>query len=106
MNLDQFLEISILFEFYKDLLSTKQRHYLTRHFEEDFSLSEIAEENGITRQAVYDNVRRGINLLYEYEDKLRLYKKSREKKELYDKLINLRENFDRQLLDKIIDESF
>ena len=55
MELDEFLEVSTLLDYYKNLLSDKQREYLINHFEDDLSLSEIAKNNDVSRQAVYDN---------------------------------------------------
>ena len=44
MELDEFLEVSTLLDYYKNLLSDKQREYLINHFEDDLSLSEIAKK--------------------------------------------------------------
>ncbi|MDR3258132.1 MAG: hypothetical protein LBT51_00770 [Fusobacteriaceae bacterium] len=103
MELEKFLEISNLLEYYKNLLSDKQKEYLIDHFEEDFSLSEIAKNNGVSRQAVHDNIKRGVAILYEYENKLGFYKKERE---IYDELIKLKKDFKIEKLDKIIDKMF
>ena len=97
MELSEFLEVSTLLDYYKNLLSDKQREYLVNHFEEDLSLSEIAKNNNVSRQAVYDNIKRGIKLLKEYEEKLR---------ELYGKLKDLRDNFKVEKLDDILDSYF
>ena len=75
---------------------------LREHFEEDYSLSEIAKRHNISRQAVYDNIRRGIKILKEYEDKIGFYKREKEIKE---QLIELRENYRIDKLDELI-ESF
>lgn len=103
MELSEFLEVSTLLDYYKNLLSDKQREYLVNHFEEDLSLSEIAKNNNVSRQAVYDNIKRGIKLLKEYEEKLGFYKKDRE---LYGKLKDLRDNFKVEKLDEILDSYF
>ena len=71
MILDKFVEIANLFEIYSSLLSEKQKEYLEDHFENDLSLSEIAKNNNVSRQAIYDNIKRGIALLYDYEYKLK-----------------------------------
>ena len=73
MILDEFVEIANLLEIYSSLLSEKQREYLEDHFENDLSLSEIAKNNDVSRQAIYDNIKRGVALLYDYEDKLKFY---------------------------------
>lgn len=103
MELSEFLEVSTFLDYYKNLLSDKQREYLVNHFEEDLSLSEIAKNNNVSRQAVYDNIKRGIKLLKEYEEKLGFYEKDRE---LYGKLKDLRDNFKVEKLDDILDSYF
>ena len=66
MILDEFIEIANLLEIYSPLLSEKQREYLEDHFENDLSISEIAKNNNVSRQAIFDNIKRGVALLYEY----------------------------------------
>lgn len=66
------IEIGWLFDFYGPLLTERQRSLLTLYCEEDFSLSEIAAREGISRQGVYDAVRRGTRQLEEYERQLGL----------------------------------
>lgn len=100
MILDKFVEIANLFEIYSSLLSEKQKEYLEDHFENDLSLSEIAKNNNVSRQAVYDNIKRGIALLYDYEDKLKFYQI---KKNIREELMNLKENYTKEKLEKIIE---
>lgn len=81
--LEKFLHMSTLFDFYGPLLTDKQNRCLKMHLFEDFSLSEISAELGISRQAVYDMLRRSEQLMQQYEDKLGLAARSiSEKKEL------------------------
>ena len=100
MILDKFVEIANLFEIYSSLLSEKQKEYLEDHFENDLSLSEIAKNNNVSRQAIYDNIKRGIALLYDYEDKLKFYQI---KKNIREELVNLKENYTKEKLEKIIE---
>ena len=100
MILDKFVEIANLFEIYSSLLSEKQKEYLEDHFENDLSLSEIAKNNNVSRQAIYDNIKRGIALLYDYEDKLKVYQI---KKNIREELMNLKENYTKEKLEKIIE---
>lgn len=95
------IEIGILLDYYKPLLTEKQKKYLIDYFEEDLSLTEIAEMNEVSRQAVYDNIKRGCKILRGYEDKLNFYKKDRK---LYNELVNLKKNFTKANLDKIIEK--
>ena len=69
------VEISILLDIYSNLLTEKQYEFLNDYYNNDLSLSEIAENEGITRQAVRDNLKKGENKLFEYEEKLGLMKK-------------------------------
>ena len=78
MKIEEFEEISILLGYYKELLSKRQKEYMEKHFEEDYSLTEIAEKNGVSRQAVFENIKRGIKSLREYELKLKVYNRDRE----------------------------
>ena len=69
------VEISILLDLYKNLLTDKQIDFLNDYYNNDYSLSEIAENDSITRQAVRDIIKKGENKLFEYEEKLGLMKK-------------------------------
>ncbi len=95
------IEIGILLDYYKPLLTEKQKKYLINYFEEDLSLTEIAEMNEVSRQAVYDNIKRGSKILRSYEDKLNFYKKDRK---LYKELLELKKDFKKENLDKIIEK--
>ena len=68
--LEKFLHMSTLFDIYGALLTDKQKRCLQMHLFEDFSLSEISTELGISRQAVYDMLRRSEQIMQQYEDKL------------------------------------
>lgn len=103
MELDEFLEVSTLLDYYKNLLSDKQREYLINHFEDDLSLSEIAKNNDVSRQAVYDNIKRGIKLLKDYEEKLGFHEKE---KQVYQELLELKKDFKTEKLDDIIEKLF
>ena len=65
--MEQFLYLSALFDLYGALLTEKQQECLRMHLFEDFSLSEIGEELGISRQAVYDNIHRSEKAMASYE---------------------------------------
>ena len=75
------VEISILCQIYGKLLTEKQFMFLDDYYNNDLSLSEIAENLGITRQAVRDNIKKGENKLFEYEEKLGIMKKTMEQEE-------------------------
>jgi len=67
------LDISVLLDFYGDMLTEKQREVAEFYYNEDLSLAEIAEHSGITRQGVRDSIKRAEFQLLEYEEKLGLY---------------------------------
>lgn len=66
------LSISVLLDFYGDMLTEKQREVVDYYYNEDLSLAEIAEHCGITRQGVRDSIKRAESQLYECEEKLGL----------------------------------
>lgn len=76
------MRMNYLFDFYQSLLTDKQRNYLERYYLLDESLSEIAETFNVSRQAVYDNIRRTDELLEDYETRLGLYEKFEERQQL------------------------
>ena len=68
-------EISVLIDNYGVLLTEKQRLIMEYYFNDDLSLAEIAENEGITRQGVLDIIKRCKQTLFEYEEKLQLVSK-------------------------------
>lgn len=70
--MDDRIEIGWLFDFYGPLLTERQRKLISLYCEEDYSLSEIAAQEGISRQGVYDAVHRGARQLEQYERQLGL----------------------------------
>lgn len=73
MAIEKTNRINALFEFYEPLLTEKQMTYIALYYRDDYSLGEIAENYAVSRQAVYDNIRRTEKILEEYEQKLHLY---------------------------------
>ena len=66
---DKTLRMTMLFDFFGDLLTDKQREYFDLYHNEDLSLSEIAESAGISRQGVYDIITRAEKTIAEMEEK-------------------------------------
>ena len=73
--MEEKIKIGILFGIYGKLLTEKQYELLNDYYNNDLSLSEIAENNNITRQAVNDVINKGKNKLIEIEEKLAVMKK-------------------------------
>ena len=63
------LEMTLLFDYYGELLTERQRSCVDMRYNQDLSLSEIAEELGVSRQGVYDNLSRAEALLRNMEEK-------------------------------------
>ena len=68
----------MLLDFYGELLTQKQRECCDLHYNEDLSLSEIAEQLGISRQGVWDNIRRAESAMQAIEEKTGLIRRSEE----------------------------
>lgn len=96
MNEERLMQ-SMLLDFYGELLTEKQRRCYDLHFNEDLSLSEIAEECGISRQGVWDNIRRADAVLKETEDKTGLIRRFSEMRDTINAML--------PLVDKIVDLS-
>ena len=75
------LEIALLFDFYGDMLTDKQRDVVELYYDNDLSLSEIAENEGITRQGVRDSIKRAEAQLLDMEDRLHLARRFRQMRE-------------------------
>lgn len=102
MELEKTNRINALFEFYEPLLTKKQMEYLAQYYRDDFSLGEIAENYDVSRQAVYDNIKRTEKILEEYEDKLHLYANFKRNAVSIDNLLNYIEqhySHDKKLLE-------
>ena len=79
--MDKKVEISMLCQIYGKLLTEKQFNIINDYYDLDLSLSEIAENEGITRQAVRDIIKKGENKLFEFEEKLGIMKKTMKQEE-------------------------
>ena len=75
-----------LFDTYKELLTEKQQEYFILYYYEDLSLKEIADFKNVTRNAVFDQIKKVINILEEYEEKLKVFNKSVKLEEFATKL--------------------
>lgn len=67
------LELSVLLDFYGDVLTEKQREVMEQYYNDDLSLAEIAENFGITRQGVRDSIKRGEAIILDLEEKVGFY---------------------------------
>ena len=88
------VELTILYDYYSELLTDKQKLYFEDYYFDNLSLQEIADNNNISRNAVHNSLKDIETKLNYYEDKLKLYEKSKE----INKLI---ENIDENIKNKI-----
>ena len=96
------VKISILLELYGNLLTQKQFTLLDDYYNNDLSLSEIAENEGITRQAVRDNLKKGENKLFEYEEKLKIMEKTLKNQEKIAEILSEITTIETKMSDKEI----
>ena len=92
------ISISMLLDFYGELLKERPRELLEMYFGEDLSLSEIAATTGITRQGVRDAIRKGETFLRETEEKLGLVKRFGETSKTVETIVEGLETLARQTL--------
>ena len=101
------VKVSILCEIYGKLLTEKQLEVLNDYYNNDLSLSEIAENNHITRQAVRDIIKKGENKLFELEEKLLFMEKKMEQEKLLQDVLNelskLQDSSSDKKVEKILD---
>lgn len=83
------LSIGILFDFYGSLLTPKQARAVDYYYNQDFSLSEIAQQLDVTRQGARDNITRGAEHLREWEQKLHAAKRFQQISECVNRMENL-----------------
>ena len=74
--MEENVKISMLNQLYGKLLTKTQSDFIEDYYNNDLSLSEIAENHGITRQAVRDTLKKGEKKLFEYEEKLMFMKRT------------------------------
>ena len=71
-TVEKTIQIAMLYDFYGELLTPRQKEVLQYYYEENYSLSETAEELGVSRQAVHDTIHKAEKALRSYEQKLGL----------------------------------
>lgn len=99
--MDNIYEISLLLDFYGQLLSKKQYEILDLHFNNDYSLGEIAEHFNISRQGIFDNIKRGKAALANMEEKLGLVSKFTAQKSRAEKILGYLRNINREHMNKV-----
>lgn len=99
--LDKNVRFSLLLEVYGELLTEKQREIFKLYYDEDFSLAEIAEDVGVTRQAVLDTIRKSERNLLSFEQKLKIIEKRERVTEILEKI---KASNDKDEIDNLVDK--
>ena len=86
------MKISFLLDFYGEVLSERRRTVLEYYYNDDLSLSEIAQDIGISRQGVRDLIKKAEEELHFYEEKLGLAERFRNTQQCAERLLLLLEN--------------
>jgi len=81
-------KLIILYDFYSELLTDKQKEFFEDYYFSNLSLGEIAENTGLSRNAIHKNIKTVEDKLYFYEEKLELYKKRLELEEIIKEIDN------------------
>lgn len=95
-KISKYEHYNILYGYYSLLFTEKQKNYFENFYFYDLSLSEIAQNNHISRAAVFDAIDKIHKTLDEYEDKLMLYQKDLEREKVYEEfsqIISDKENY-------------
>lgn len=87
--MEKHFQIVYLLDIYGGLLTEKQQKILNYYYNEDYTLSEIAAEENVSRQAAFDLLKRAENILLEYDDKLNLFDKYIGNKKILDTIQEL-----------------
>lgn len=82
-------DVCLLIDFYGNLLTDKMLNIVELKYFDDLSLSEIAEQSGISRQAVHDTLKRAVNTLEQYEAKLKLVERFQSQKAIIGEAVKL-----------------
>jgi predicted DNA-binding protein YlxM (UPF0122 family) len=102
--MEKIVEQALLYDFYGELLNDHQKHIYEEFVLNDLSLSEIAEEQGISRQGVHDLIKRCNHILAGYEQKLHLMEKFINAKEKINRINELSRQFEKTKQNEIVEE--
>ena len=87
--IDQTIKITKLFDAYGDLLTDRQKKCIELHYLDDLSLSEVAEQFEVSRQAVHDILKRSVQIMEDFEQKLTLVAKNEKQEQIISEIDKL-----------------
>jgi hypothetical protein len=99
--MDDILQLTLLYDFYGELLTQKQKQVYEMYYQDDLSLSEIGEELSISRQAVQDQLKRTEKILLGYEEKLQLVARFQAQNKAVREMKHIMEEVERKNADAI-----
>lgn len=94
--MDDILQLTLLYDFYGELLTEKQKQVYEMHYQNDLSLTEIGEELSISRQAVRDQLKRTERILQGYEGKLQLISRFQTQKKAVQEMKQIIEDMEKK----------
>ena len=94
--MDDILQLTLLYDFYGELLTEKQKQVYEMHYQNDLSLTEIGEELSISRQAVRDQLKRTERILQGYEEKLQLISRFQAQKKAVQEMKHIMEGMEKE----------
>lgn len=97
--MEDILQLTLLYDFYGELLTEKQKQVYEMHYQNDLSLSEIGEELSISRQAVRDQLKRTEKILRDYEEKLQLISRFQAQKKAVQEMKRIMEGMEQKAPD-------
>ena len=95
-EMDDILQLTLLYDFYGELLTEKQKQVYELHYQNDLSLTEIGEELSISRQAVRDQLKRTEKILQDYEEKLQLVSRFQAQKKAVQEMKHIMEGMEKK----------
>ena len=100
--MDDILQLTLLYDFYGELLTEKQKQVYELHYQDDLSLTEIGDELSISRQAVRDQLKRTEKILQDYEEKLQLVSRFQTQKKAVQEMKHIMEGVEKKSSDAAV----
>ena len=100
--MDSLYAKTLLYDFYGELLTEKQKQVYELHYQDDLSLTEIGDELSISRQAVRDQLKRTEKILQDYEEKLQLVSRFQAQKKAVQEMKHIMEGVEKKSSDAAV----
>lgn len=104
--MDKKIEVGLMLDYYGQLLTERQEEIVDLYYNNDLSMGEIAQSLGITRQGVYDNLKRSEKALYNIENKLGLVKRFLDEKDKIKFALELAKEIENEIKDKEMESTY